>query len=312
MTNLNQTSGAKTIYLSFTTLRKPAHVDVMIKAAGKDPRLVQRELLAQYPKFDSNSLRDKSFQRRFSASECIAGLLLTLVIGAVVIIDSVNSLSSSIPQSLATFLSGILTPVVSIVAAYHTDVPLVLPKTVNEYEPHPSTILLHLATAILRISSLRQEIERQKARNRSLIEPEWGLKEDREGVLIGLETRSSTRDDEGIMISMELRRRSGRTVTDKFILVPSTNGQGPAAGKTLLVNDHPMFRSPAEDDGGAEGEEEPESTFNLGLTDKQRKDREGIVLPYFDAQTDIGAGEGGRILYEMGREDDFDDEEDEI
>ncbi|CEJ89854.1 hypothetical protein VHEMI05677 [[Torrubiella] hemipterigena] len=287
-------SGAKTIYLSFTTLRKPAHVDVMIKAAGKDPRLVQRELSAQYTKFDSNSLRDKSFQR------------------AVVIIDSVNSLSSSIPQSLATFLSGILTPVVSIVAAYHTDVPLVLPKTVNEYEPHPSTILLHLATAILRISSLRQEIERQKARNRSLIEPEWGLKEDREGVLIGLETRSSTRDDEGIMISMELRRRSGRTVTDKFILIPATNGQGPAAGKTLLVNDHPMFQSPAEDDGGAEGEEEPESTFNLGLTDKQRKDREGIILPYFDAQTDIGAGEGGRILYEMGREDDFDDEEDEI
>lgn len=80
----------------------------------------------------------------------------------------------------------------------------------------------------------------------------------------------------------------------------------------MLVNDHPMFRSPAEDGDGGDGEEEPESTFNLGLTEKQRKDREGIVLPYFDAQTDIGAGEGGRILYEMGREDDFDDEEDEI
>ena len=56
-----------------------------------------------------------------------------------------------------------------------------------------------------------------------------------------------------------------------------------------------------------------ETTFSLGLTAKQRRDRDAVVLPYFDAQTDVGsAGEGGRILYEMGREDDFDDEEDEI
>lgn len=55
-----------------------------------------------------------------------------------------------------------------------------------------------------------------------------------------------------------------------------------------------------------------DSTFSMGLTEKQRRDREGIVLPYFDAQEDVGGGEGGRILYEMGREDDFDDEEDEI
>jgi elongator complex protein 5 len=60
-----------------------------------------------------------------------------------------------------------------------------------------------------------------------------------------------------------------------------------------------------------------ETTFNLGLTEKQRRDREGVVLPYFDAQREGGAagpGEGGRILYDMGAEDreDFDDEEDEI
>jgi elongator complex protein 5 len=55
-----------------------------------------------------------------------------------------------------------------------------------------------------------------------------------------------------------------------------------------------------------------EATFNLGLTEKQRRDREGVVLPYFDAQVEVGGGEGGRILYEMGREDDFDEEEDEI
>jgi len=59
------------------------------------------------------------------------------------------------------------------------------------------------------------------------------------------------------------------------------------------------------------------TTFNLGLTEKQKRDRENVVLPYFDAQKDGGAagpGDGGRILYDMGTEDreDFDDEEDEI
>lgn len=201
-------------------------------------------------------------------------------------------------------------------APYHADVPVILPRTWNEYEPHPFTILCHLATAILRLSSLQQEIERQRARDRSIVEPEWGIKEDREGVIIGLREGSKAEDRGGVVIDMELRRRSGRTVTEKFILIPQ-RASSPTAftpSKIVLLTDHSVFSPPEADAGaaGQDGEEEPESTFNLGLTEKQKKDREGIVLPYFDAQTDIGAGEGGRILYEMGREDDFDDEEDEI
>lgn len=201
----------------------------------------------------------------------------------------------------------------SLVSVYHVDVPVILPRTWNEYEPHPFTILCHLATAILKVSSLQQEIERQRARMRSLVEPEWGLREDREGVIVGLHDKATPikqEDKHGVVIDMELRRRSGRTVTEKFILLPSPSTK---TGRVCLLTDHHMFAAPTDESHeGAEGEEEPESTFNLGLTDKQRKDREGIVLPYFDAQTDIGAGEGGRILYEMGREDDFDEEEDEI
>ena len=235
-------------------------------------------------------------------------------VGVVVVIDSLNTLASSAPQALAGFLTGIITPVVSVVSVYHTDVPVIVPRSWNEYEPHPFTLLCHLATAILRLSSLHQEIERQRARNRSLVEPEWGLKEDREGVLVGLRKPGKHDDGGGVVIDMELRRRSGRTVSEKFILIPAESATTAAAkaGKVLLLKDHPIFAAPVEGGHEGEGEEEPESTFNLSLTEKQRKDREGIVLPYFDAQTDIGAGEGGRILYEMGREDDFDDEEDEI
>ncbi|CAG9954082.1 unnamed protein product [Clonostachys rosea f. rosea IK726] len=284
-------SKAKVIFLSFTTLKKPRDADVFVKAAGKELKNVRTELVSHYPPFDPSTQKDKPTQR------CI------------VVIDSLNALASSAPHAMASFLSSVLTPAVSLVPVYHTDVPVILPPTWNEYEPHPFTVLCHLATAILRLSSLQQEIERQKARNRSLVEPEWGLKEDREGVLIGLTEPGKDADRHGVVIDMDLRRRSGRTVSEKFILVPAPSGAGP--GKVFLLADHTMFKSP-EDSQGGDGEDEPESTFNLGLTEKQRKDREGIVLPYFDAQTDIGAGEGGRILYEMGREDDFDDEEDEI
>lgn len=256
---------------------------------------MRSELLAQYPFCDPSNPKEKPTQR------------------VVVVIDSLNALASSSPQNLSSFLTSIITPAISLLSVYHVDVPIVLPRTWNEYEPHPFTLLCHLATSILRVSNLQQEIERQRARNRSLVEPEWGLREDREGVIIGLHDKTipiKPEDQGGIVIDMELRRRSGRTVTEKFILTPSPSTK---TGRVCLRTDHYMFAAPVEEgQDGAEGEEEPESTFNLGLTEKQRKDREGIVLPYFDAQTDIGAGEGGRILYEMTREDDFDEEEDEI
>ncbi|KAG6006258.1 hypothetical protein E4U43_000468 [Claviceps pusilla] len=283
----------KVILLSFTTVAKPKDVDVFVKAAGRDLSVVMKELVGHYP---VAAPAQKPSQR------------------AVVIIDSLNHLASSAASSISGLLSRILTPAISIVSIYHTDVPVILPKTYNEYAPHPFTILTHLATAILRLSSLSQEIDRQGARNRAVQEPEWGLKEDREGVILGL-TSKADKMDSRVVIDMELRRKSGRIVTEKFILSrgPGTvsHASKPGVGKLMLLTDHDVFKAP-DTNGMGEGEEEPESTFNLGLTEKQRKDREGIVLPYFDAQTDVGAGEGGRILYEMGREDDFDDEEDEI
>jgi len=234
-------------------------------------------------------------------------------------VDSLNALATEAPQFVAAFLSAIVAPSVSVVAIYHTDVPLPLSRTANEYEPPHLTVLSHLATAILRISNLDHEVERQKARNRSIQEPEWGLREGREGVLIGLKARPKSEPGEGLVLDMELRRRSGRSVSAKFVLnsaIITVESEQPMPGKLSLLSDHPLFRVESDEQDSAvatrDAASEPESTFNLGLTEKQRRDREGIVLPYFDAQTDIGAGEGGRILYEMGREDDFDDEEDEI
>ncbi|KAK2002081.1 histone acetylation protein 2 [Colletotrichum falcatum] len=287
---------AKVILLSFATLKRPRDVDVVVRARGKNPKALRAEILSHYPKIDP------------AASKKI-----------IVLLDSLNELATAAPQIMPNFLSSIVMPTVSLVAVYHTDVPIVLPRSVSEYEPHPLTVLSHLATSILRLSSLRQEIKRQRARNRSLQEPEWGLGEGRQGVLIGLKGDTKSEDYHGVVVEMEIRRRSGRAMAEKFVVSPqlgqNTTTTSAKGSKISLLSEHHVFAAPegsgAMGIGGGE-DDEPESTFNLGLTEKQRRDREGIVLPYFDAQTDIGAGEGGRILYEMGREDDFDDEEDEI
>ncbi len=112
---------------------------------------------------------------------------------------------------------------------------------------------------------------------------------------------------------------------ENFVVLPPSPSSLPtkslALSEVMLLDDHPLYASTLSVLGAAvkddQGEEEVETTFNLSLTEKQKRDREGVVLPYFDAQRDGGAagpGEGGRILYDMGAEDreDFDDEEDEI
>ena len=156
------------------------------------------------------------------------------------------------------------------------------------------------------VHSLAHVIARKHASDKSDPEPSFGLTEELEGVICGI----AGNDPRGIVIELEHRRKSGRSVAETFFL-PTSDEDSVTSRKPILLDDHPLYREQAQDD--KLGVEEPgvNTTFDLGLTDKQRRDREGVVLPYFDAQKD-GGGVGGRILYDMGVEDDFDEEEDEM
>jgi elongator complex protein 5 len=241
------------------------------------------------------------------------------------IIDTLYPISSTHSQHLSSFLSSLLmSPQISLLATYHTDIPPSLSSFNTPYIPDPLKTLIYLATAILTISSLPQVLSRKRARDKSLQEPVFGLEEGREGVLVGLSSRKE--GECGVVVNMEVRRRSGRGVVENFVIVPPVTttisaGKNAALSEIMLLDDHSLYSSTPSGLGAAagsgQGEEEVETTFNLGLTEKQKRDREGVVLPYFDAQREGGAagpGEGGRILYDMGDEDreDFDDEEDEI
>jgi elongator complex protein 5 len=197
------------------------------------------------------------------------------------------------------------------------DIPLYIPGA-SILEPHPLTLLRWLATTVIQVHSLHHVLAQKAARERSHAEPVFGLQEETEGVIVGL----GANDDRGVVIEMEYRRKSGRGVREWFFLPARASSTAslksgvrkPAAASretVILLEDHLLYARPMDEASPPDGGE-TETTFNLNLTEKQRRDREGVVLPYFDAQGDGEVGEGGRILYDMGEEDDFDEEEDEI
>ncbi|MCJ1363224.1 hypothetical protein MMC16_002331 [Acarospora aff. strigata] len=275
---------SRIVYISFETLRKPADVDVFIKARRKAPAALQKEILSV------SSLSQRTL----------------------LIIDTLHPLTSHPTLNLPTFLSALITPTTSLLATYHLDIPLLRHPT-STYTAQPLTLLKYLSTTLLTLHSLSQILARKAAADKSVPEPVFGLDEDVEGVIRGL----GGNDRRGIVVEMEYRRKSGRAVGEWFFLPTiTTDTKKTAMGireRAILLEDHPLYRRlPDERDDDAVGSGgAADSTFDLGLTEKQRRDRDGVVLPYFDAQREDG-GAGGRILYDMGEEDDFDEEEDEI
>jgi elongator complex protein 5 len=211
-----------------------------------------------------------------------------------------------------------IAPSVSLLAVYHTDVPLSnITSTRDPYSPAPLTLLKYLATTIYTTHSAHHIFARKAARDRSHAEPLFGLDTSVEGVL----QSTGANGKQGIVLELEHRRKSGRGVREWYWMASSSRAStteqiSAAPAKTqitppevILLEDHPLYRTP-EQKAEAEQDDGTGTTFELGLTDKQKRDREGVVLPYFDAQK--GGGDGGRILYDLGSEDDFDEEEDEI
>ncbi|KAF1967399.1 hypothetical protein BU23DRAFT_483822 [Bimuria novae-zelandiae CBS 107.79] len=207
----------------------------------------------------------------------------------------------------------------TLVGVYHTDM-FVQPSAsgTDAYAPQLLEILKYLATSIITCRSLSHVLAAKAARERSLPEPTFGMATGAEGIVQDL----NANDPRGIVLEAEFRRKSGRPESETYFLrrAVTTDYHQPLQGRPFgtlkqefvtLLRQHPAYsNTTATGVGGAAGNE-METSFNLALTDKQKAARENVVLPYFDAQKQEG-GEGGRILYDMGEEDDFDEEEDEI
>jgi elongator complex protein 5 len=105
-----------------------------------------------------------------------------------------------------------------------------------------------------------------------------------------------------VIVYLEYRRKSGRTISENCILNLLSSRVEPLVTESA-------GKSP-EGIGLDFG-----TTFNLsGLTQRQKKSKEDVVLPHFLAQglppTDNARGDTAEIEYTLDAEDDFDDEED--
>ncbi|KAL1993828.1 hypothetical protein VTN49DRAFT_2497 [Thermomyces lanuginosus] len=299
-----QISKVHVTFVSFETLRQPKGVDAWIVARRKRPAEIAKEVAAASPPRTSNGPP----RRRL------------------IVIDAINSLLNhrytEQPIHLPSYLGSLIAPGnnpatavhASLVAVYHRDVPSTSRQRHPSYGPSDLTLLDYLATTIITLHPLPQVLAQKAARDRSLVPPVFGLEEEQEGVLRGrVVDRPSGQEEsgDGVVLEVEHRRKSGRGVVERYFLPPPSRYSRQELREVVtLLDDHPLYRRPEEETGPEE--QEPESTFELKLTERQRREREGVVLPYFDAQNGEGPGEGGRILYDMGMEDDFDDEEDEI
>ena len=296
-------SKTHSIFLSFETFKKPKDADDFITCHEKSPLQITQAVSAAVAASPKPS------------SRCLI-LIDSLAVLATLSTRPSNNLN--LTQYLSSFLQPPrqLTQIqLSMVAVYHTDVPMDTGSV--QYSPPPLSLLSYLATTIMTVHSLPILIAEKSAQERSIVAPASGLDEEAEGILVGLKplARTMKATENGVVIELEHRRKSGRGVHEWYFL-PDAIQSRPLSAQTfretvILLDDHPRFRKQKPEEMSEE--DLAGMTFELGLTDRQRQEREGVVLPYFDAQKADGGGTGGgRILYDMGVEDDFDEEEDEI
>ncbi|KAF2443598.1 hypothetical protein P171DRAFT_432825 [Karstenula rhodostoma CBS 690.94] len=240
---------------------------------------------------------------------------------SLVIIDSMyDAVATKNIDTAALFNLVVMKCTSTLVGIYHTDMlPELSASGADAYAPQPLELLKFMATSIITCRSLSHVLAAKAARERSLAEPTFGMQTGAEGIVQCLHAN----DERGIVLEAEFRRKSGRSESETYFLRPSrySDYHQPIAPHQLygtlkqefvtLLDQHPAYANKHVVGIVAAADDEMETSFNLALTDKQKAAREGVVLPYFDAQKQEG-GEGGRILYDMGEEDDFDEEEDEI
>lgn len=238
---------------------------------------------------------------------------------SLVVVDSLYEILSVKKVDMGALFSLIAGEFAStLVGVYHQDT---IPDqdAHQAYAPQPLELFKYMATAVITCKSFAHVLAAKAARERSLPEPTHGLLQGAEGIVQCLDAN----DARGMVLEAEFRRKSGRPESERYFLRAARRADynAPLPGMAFgtlreefvtLLEQVPAYSS-AEVAGLVDAAaSEMESTFSLGLTEKQKQARDGVVLPYFDAQKGEGAGEGGRILYDMGEEDDFDEEEDEI
>lgn len=236
------------IYLSFETTVKPSYATSYMDCSSASLKEIQ------------DFLHSTSSAKTPSAK-------------SLVIIDSLNYLPD---DSHASFISGIVQPAFSVVACYHSNVPV---AQVSGY-PTPLKLLSYIALSIFEVEPL-----------------EWADLEEMENKLSRFIFPANQGFNlEKFKLYFTSRRKSGKSLTNSFIVDTKTHT-------------YEIYKA-KQDQDVPEDEEllKDLTTFNLTTNSKQKLAREQVELPFMEAQTELGKF-GGAIVYEFEKDDDYDEED---
>lgn len=191
------------------------------------------------------------------------------------IIDSLNYIPR---EQLTQFFANIASPHVTVLGVYHEDVPELNTTKLNNHFPSAIKLLKFMSSSILHVS------------------PKLAIGRTEEEILenLGNFTIPKGLNNPEYLLTLTYRRKSGRSLTYNYRINSTTHQY------TFIESTVPTANN-----------ETPEAlqgltTFNLSTSDKQKKEKENVNLPFLDAQS---FNRGGAIVYEFEKDDDYDEED---
>lgn len=186
-----------------------------------------------------------------------------------------------------------------LIVGYHSDIKLVSKSGLNLEDS-----LNRIATVVMRLEALKERthFETQSALTGFVPQETFSYM-----------TVTSNSVTKGGLAHIEWRKKSGKVQyeTDGFIWDGKAFNVVPASQLTGEVQKEEVEPESMEVD--KKTDPTANLSFNLSLTDEQRKTKESLVLPYMKAQTlEVSVEEekkSGLIYYDPDAADDFDDED---
>ncbi|KAG4302858.1 hypothetical protein PCK1_000801 [Pneumocystis canis] len=210
----------------------------------------------------------------------------------IIVIDSIDVFNVTNKQNIFDIIISISSLQISksLIQIYHSSIPLL--NSYPTYLPLPSDLLSYISTTIISVHSLSHELANQNAKNRAITTPIEN--NSFEGIIIPLDSNDESR----VFISTKHRHKSGKYIYENSVLTIKTN-------TIISINDIEDFKKT---NYIIKKEiENINANFTLTLTNKQKKQKENVILPHFKSQT-INYPESS-IYYSPDPEDDLDEED---
>ena len=268
----NSNNNTEVIYIAFNTINKPEWATQFINIQEENINNVSQQIQSFLP------------STKYLSS-------VTTNSKSLIIIDSLNYLNRT---DLSQFIGSIASPSTTIIATYHRDVPesILFNQSSNDLiDNYPSSLelLQFMATTICEISPILPNSIDDHHELNDMIEV-FNIPRGLNNSVFNL-----------LLIN---RRKSGRSLRYNFQIDSKKH-------EYILINGKENNANSSSDNPINEAET-PEmlqglTTFNLTTSEKQRRAKEQVNLPFLEAQQ-YGSS-GGAIVYEYEKDDDYDEED---